>query len=87
MRITFHNMRITFHTFSMGDVEDPEIMAAQPIYAWQRTEHGNWVMQHAHDVAYDIHTDPTCYGYKVTIHGIIADAPKVTEYYLRWPRS
>jgi len=38
-----------FHTFRMGDVEDPELYAAPPILEWQKTEQGCWVMAHCPD--------------------------------------
>lgn len=31
----------------MGDVDDPEIYAAQPLWEWQQTEAGKWVMKNA----------------------------------------
>jgi hypothetical protein len=40
-----HN--IVVHKFRMSDVEDPEIYAAEPIWKWQQTEQGKWVMEHA----------------------------------------
>jgi hypothetical protein len=35
------------HRFCMGDVEDPMIYAADPIWQWQQTEAGKFVMEHA----------------------------------------
>ena len=35
---------VVVHTFSMGDVEDPDIMVADPIWQWQQTEQGQWIM-------------------------------------------
>ena len=29
----------------MGDVEDPEIYCAEPIYQWQQTPAGKWCME------------------------------------------
>ena len=40
-----HN--VVVHKFNMGDVEDPELYAAQPLYEWEKSEAGQWVMQHA----------------------------------------
>ncbi len=40
-----HNVLV--HRFSLGDVEDPELYAAQPIYEWQQSEQGKWVMEHS----------------------------------------
>ena len=58
-----------FHEFNLGDVEDPEIYAAQPLYEWQTTEMGEWVMKHCPDPTYQISVDPHTWGYKVIIHG------------------
>ncbi len=35
------------HTFTMGDVEDPILYAAEPLINWQNSESGKWVMEHA----------------------------------------
>ena len=80
-------MKITFHTFTMGDVEDPDIYAAEPIYKWQQTEQGTWVMQNAHDLTYHTGADPHSFGYRISIRGIINDPKRITEYFLRWPRQ
>ena len=40
------------HQFSLGDVDDPEIYAAQPIWEWQQSEVGKWVMEHAIETPY-----------------------------------
>lgn len=40
-----HN--VVVHKFSMGDVDDPELYAAQPLYEWEKSEAGKWVMKNA----------------------------------------
>lgn len=35
------------HTFTMGDVEDPILYAGEPLYQWQQSEAGKWIMEHA----------------------------------------
>jgi len=40
---------IVVHSFSVGDVEDPELYAAEPIINWQNSEMGKWVMERAVD--------------------------------------
>lgn len=70
------------HSFTMGDVEDPEIYMAQPIYEWQQTEKGKWVMKHGLDPTYHLNADYSSYGYKVTITAGIT-AKRWTEYVLR----
>ena len=75
--------KITFHTFRMGDVEDPEIYAAQPIYEWQQTEQGKWVMEHCADPVYNIGPDPSYLGYKITLWGELKDEDAVFHE-LKW---
>jgi hypothetical protein len=38
---------VKVHEFNMGDVEDPDLYAAQPLYEWQQSEQGKWIMEHA----------------------------------------
>ena len=80
-------MRITFHTFQMGDVDDVDIYVAAPIYDWQHTEHGRWVMKNAQDLKYYTSADHNTFGYRVAIRGELEDGPLVTEYFLKWPNN
>jgi len=38
---------IEVHAFDLSDCEDPEIYAAQPLWEWQQTDHGQWVLDNA----------------------------------------
>jgi hypothetical protein len=79
--------RVLFHSFRLGNVEDPEIYAAQPIYEWQQTEQGKWVMEHCKDTVYNIGGDPSYMGYKITLHGDLEDSDAVFHE-LKWgPRA
>jgi len=80
-------MKITFHRFNMGDVEDIDIYVAEPIYRWQQTSQGRWVMEHAHDLTYHTQIDAHHWGYDVVIRGEINDPKRITEYFLRWPNK
>lgn len=40
-------VKLCVHEFRLGDVEDPDIYAAEPIWQWQQTEAGQWVMANA----------------------------------------
>lgn len=75
--------RIIFATFNMGDVEDPEIYIAQPIYEFQQTPKGQWMMSNCKDPTYQIMPCPETYGYRAVISGLVEDI-QATEYYLRW---
>lgn len=68
--------------FRLGDVEDPEIYCAQPIYEWQQTEKGQWIMKHGLDPTYSIFADPLTYGYSVNISAHITPK-RWTEFVLR----
>ena len=35
------------HCINMGDVEDPDLFVAQPIYEWQQTEKGKYIMENS----------------------------------------
>lgn len=76
-------MKITFHDFGLGDVDDVEIYAAQPIYEWQQTEKGRWVMANAQDLAFYTQPDSSTFGYRVIIRGTL-EPRLATEYFLRW---
>ena len=61
------------HEFFMGDVEDPEIYCAQPIYEWQQTSAGKFCMEKGEDIRYDIMQDVQAFGYRIRISGILSD--------------
>jgi hypothetical protein len=59
---------ICVHEFTMGDVEDPDLYAAEPIMAWQDSEAGKFVMEHAVEKPYWIRqVDHSSYGHKYKI--------------------
>ena len=69
----------------MGDVEDPELYAAQPLYEWQQTEQGQWVIKHCSDPQYIIRPDANTFGQRVIVYGELEDR-LATEYLLKWSR-
>ena len=75
--------RIVFATFNMGDVEDPEIYIAQPIWEFQQTPKGKWMIENCKDPVYNIGPCPETYGYRAVIYGEVEDQ-LATEFYLRW---
>ena len=72
-----------FHTFRMGDVEDPEIYAAMPISEWQETEQGQWVMKHCSDPQFRISPDSFAWGHSVSIYGPLEEKDAVV-FILKW---
>ena len=52
----------------MGDCEDPDLFVSQPIYEWQQTEEGKYVMKHSKPEPMWVRSfDHTAYGYLYTI--------------------
>jgi hypothetical protein len=74
---------IVVHEFTMGDVEDPDLYAGQPLYEWQNSEFGQWCMKNAADTpTWHRHADPVTYGYRYTITAKFM-GPALTEMLLR----
>ena len=67
----------------MGDVDDVEVYAAQPIYEWLQTDQGKWVQERCEDLTWHTRENPYTYGWTVVIRGSITDQ-HATEYYLRY---
>lgn len=79
-----HERKIVYR-FQIGDVDDPEVYAAQPILDWQKSEHGQWIMEHGLDPTYHFIADPATYAYQVTITAHITPK-RWTEYCLKFDK-
>ena len=75
--------KITFHTFGIGDVEDPELYAALPLGEFMDTEKGQWIRANCRDPQYIIRPDPHTYGTRVIVYGEVEELA-ATEYFLKW---
>jgi hypothetical protein len=72
---------VCVHEIRMGDVEDPDIMVADPIWQWQQSDAGKFIMEHAVEKPYwtrDI--DPYTYGH---LYRIVARLSEQNETYFR----
>ena len=75
---------VVVHTFTVGDVEDPDIYAAHPIIQWQDTEQGQWVMANAVEPPYYMQqVDYANYGYRFVIVARLS-AADLTFWKLKW---
>jgi hypothetical protein len=43
---------VCVHEFHLGDVEDPVILAGGPMWDWQESEAGEWIMANAEEKPY-----------------------------------
>lgn len=60
--------KVVVHRFRMGDVEDLDLYAAEPLLDWQHSEMGEWVMERAVDTPeWHRMTDPTTFGWSYAI--------------------
>ena len=83
-----HNVKeihkVVVYRFRMGDVEDPDLYAAQPLYEWENSEQGQFVMKHAVDTPeWHRKVDQFSYGYEYAIVAEL-EMKKLSEFYLRW---
>ena len=75
---------ICVHEFNMGDVEDPDLYAAQPIWEWQESPAGKFVMTHAVEPPYWIRqADYHSYGHKYKIIARLSE-PNQTFFRLKF---
>lgn len=79
--------KIVVHRFRMGDVEDPDLYAAQPLLDWQHSEMGEWIMERAVDTPeWHRMADPMNYGYQYAIVAKLKDID-YTWWTLKWGSS
>ena len=70
----------TVHYINMGDVEDPDLMVAAPIYEWQQTEKGKYIMEHSVPKPMWVRAvNHMTYGYEYRIKAYLT--PKQLTYY------
>jgi len=76
--------KLIVHRFFMSDVEDPDLYAAEPLYQWEHSEQGQFVMTNALETP-EWHRSvvPDRYGWQYIITARL-EGPALTEYLLRW---
>ena len=64
--VNFSDMVV--HRFRIGDVDDPVLYAAEPIWEWQQSEAGQFVMENAVEPPWWVrHVDRLWYGFEFVI--------------------
>ena len=79
---------IIVHQFMLGDSEDPELYIAEPLYHWEKSEQGTWVMENAEEAPYWTLGIDQVYSF-CHVCRICArfSEKKLAEYYLRWGKT
>ena len=76
---------VIVHTFILGDVDDPDLYAAGPLWEWQNSESGKWIVDHAVDQPiwhrYMDYTSTYGYSYAITAR---LEAKDYTYWILKW---
>lgn len=76
--------KLVVHRFNLSDVEDPDLYAAEPIWKWQQTDQGKFIMQNSvTEPVFHKHIDHNTYGYQYAITAEL-EKKKLTEFYLKW---
>jgi hypothetical protein len=77
---------VVVHRFRMGDVEDPDLYAAQPLWEWQESEAGKFVMEHAVETPiWHRQADLQNYGHQYIIVAEL-EKKKLSEFYLKFDK-
>ena len=72
------------HEFTMGDVDDPDIYAAEPLWQFQQSEKGQWVIEHSLETPiYQRVIDQMYYGYKYKVSARLTEQD-ITYFLLKW---
>lgn len=75
---------VCVHEFLISDVEDPDLYAGAPIWNWQQSPAGTWIMEHAYEQPYWVQSmDASTYGYKYKIMARLSDKDQ-TFWRLKW---
>jgi hypothetical protein len=77
---------LVVHEFTLGDVDDPDLYAAQPLWDWQQSSQGQWIMKNAIEPpSWHRVPDMMQFGYKFQVRAKLMGA-RLTEYLLRQER-
>lgn len=63
------------HFFTVNEVDDPDLYAASPIWEWEHTEAGKWVMENSSPKPTWVrYIDQQTYGYRYVIKAYFTPA-------------
>jgi hypothetical protein len=75
---------VIVHRFKMGDVEDPDLYAAEPLWQWQNSEMGKFVMEKSvQEPMWHRRHDQFNYGYEYAVQAWLRGAD-YSFWVLKW---
>jgi hypothetical protein len=79
--------KVIVHRFRVGDAEDPDLYAAEPMLEWERQPAGKFIMENAIETPeWHRQLDYTTYGYQYIIVAEL-EKKKLSEYYLKFDKT
>jgi len=79
--------KVVVHKFTVGDVEDPDLYAGEPLWKWQESDAGKFVAENAIEPpVWQRDIDHLHFGYRYAIVATL-EKKKLSEFYLRFDRS
>lgn len=79
--------KIVVHRFNLSYVEDPDIYAAEPIWKWQNSEQGEFVMKHSISApVFHKSINHNTMGYEYAIVAEL-EKKKLSEFYLKFDKT
>jgi hypothetical protein len=76
--------KVIVHRFQMGDVEDPDLYAAQPLWEWQQSEMGKFVMEKSVETPiWHRQVDVANYGHQYAVEAFLKGAD-YSFWVLKW---
>ena len=70
------------HKFNLGDVEDPDLWAAQSLHEFEKSDKGQWIMSNSAPTA-SWHRIPCEYGWQYQIRAYLSPQ-QITYYKLKY---
>jgi hypothetical protein len=75
---------VNVYSFYINDSDDPDLMAAEPLYNWEKSEQGQWIMkQAAEPPTWHRMADPMTMGHKYLITAKLT-GPVLTQWLLKY---
>lgn len=76
--------KVVVHRFRVSDSDDADLYAAQPLWEWQNSEQGKFIIANAVDKPiWQKQLDHSTYSYDFAIIAELTKS-KLSEFYLRW---
>lgn len=77
-------MKTLVEVIEFGDVEDPELYAAEPLHQWEHTEKGQWLKENSYQqLTYTVENNHRTYGSQVRVWAWLKEEA-LTYYILKW---